>query len=236
MGVLILLKRLDEYFDNSGKLFGQFSSADIQLSDFSSLIGDIDEVIRWNFCDMLTRGNNFTTYLLSWWRLRISDFNAVYNASVKQYEPLENYTMEEETATGRSRGQLESSTDSDVKPRVSAQYETTNDDQSTGRLTGYNVAGLQNSGATPETSGSENTKTTSQYNTTATLTADTLSATANEVETVQHKRHGNIGVLSSQDMLKQEYDVRARSFIMFFCEVFARECLSGLYDTGGDFD
>lgn len=238
------LTKLSNFFNSAVKLIGQFTNTDINEADFAEYVPDIDRILYHNYGDELARGTpdtavplqgDFMRFLLGWWRLRVSDFNAVYNASIAQYDPLENYSMNEESVTGRSRGEMQSSTDADIKPRVSAQYETTNDDLSPGRLSAYSVAGVQDTNATPKADGTENSTTKTKYNDTATLTADTLSVTANEAETSQHIRHGNIGVQSSQDMLGQEYDVRVRSFIMYFCTCFERECLTGLYDLGGDF-
>lgn len=241
------MRKLSDYFfsQNHEFLKHNLTTAQQNAADFSTLIAQLDSVLYWNYRNMLVAtdepfdaglSSDFVAFVSNWWDLRVGDFNAIYNASVAAYDPLENYGMTEESATGRSRGELQSSTDTDIKPRVSAQYETTNDDLSPGRLSSYSVAGIQDTNATPKAAGTENSTTKNKYNGTATLTADTLSATANEVETTQHKRHGNIGIQSSQDMLNQEYDVRKRSFIDTFCECFARECLTGLYDTGGDFD
>lgn len=240
------MRKLADYFFNQNHEFFKhnLTTAQQNAADFSTLIAQIDSVLYWNYRTMLVAtdepyeqqlSSDFVAFVSNWWDLRISDFNALYNASVAAYDPLENYAMTEESATGRSRGESQNETETDVKPRIAAQYETTNDDQSTGRMTGYNVAGILDTAPNPKTDGKEKSTTKNKYNDTATLTADTLSATANEVETTQHKRHGNIGVQSSQDMLNQEYDVRKRSFIDAFCECFARECLTGLYDTGGDF-
>ena len=240
------MRKLADYFFSQNHEFFKhnLTTAQQNAADFSSLIAQLDSVLYWNYRNMLVatdepfelqQSSDFVAFVSNWWDLRVSDFNALYNASVAAYDPLENYAMTEESATGRSRGESQNETETDVKPRISTQYETTNDDQSTGRMTGYNVAGILDTAPNPKTDATEKSTTKNKYNDTATLTADTLTATANEVETTQHKRHGNIGVQSSQDMLNQEYDVRKRSFIDTFCECFARECLTGLYDTGGDF-
>lgn len=240
------MRKLADYFFNQNHEFFKHNLTATQqaAADFFALLAQVDSVLYWNYRNMLVatdepfeqqQSSDFVAFVSNWWDLRISDFNAIYNASIAAYDPLENYNMTEETATGRSRGTMESSTDTDVLPRVSAQYETTNDDLSTGRLSGYAVAGIQSTGATPKADGTENSTTTNEYTTTETLATDNLSVTANEVETTQHNRHGNIGVQTSMDMLAQEYDIRKRSFIDTFCECFARECLTGLYDTGGDF-
>lgn len=240
------MRKLADYFFSQNHEFFKhnLTTAQQNAADFSNLIAQLDSVLYWNYRNMLVatdepyelqQSSDFVAFVCNWWDLRISDFNALYNATVAAYDPLENYAMTEESATGRSRGESQNETETDVKPRIAAQYETTNDDQSTGRMTGYNVAGILDTAPNPKADGTEKSTTKNKYNGTATLTADTLTATANEVETTQHKRHGNIGVQSSQDMLNQEYDVRKRSFIDTFCECFARECLTGLYDTGGDF-
>lgn len=238
------LTKLEKFFSPAVKLIGQFTSSDQLEAVFASYIPDIDRILYHNFADELARGtpdtvvplqSDFMRFLLSWWRLRVKDFNAVYNASVKTYDPLENYSMTEQTATGRKRGEMQSSTDTDVLPRISTEYSTTNDSQTTGRMTGYVVAGVLGTAPNPQADASENSTTTNKYNETETMTIGDMTATGHEVETTEHNRHGNIGVQSSQDMLNQEYDVRLRSFIMYFCNCFERECLTGLYDMGGDY-
>lgn len=238
------LHKLSDFFNPAVKLIGQFTNTDINEAVFAAYVPDIDRILYHYYADELARGTpddavpmqgDFMRFILAWWRLRVSDFNAVYNASVITYNPLENYSMNEQTATAHERATMQSSTDADVKPRISTQYETTNDDHGTGRMTGYNVGGLLGTAPNPDSDGSENSTTTNEYTDTKTLSVGDMTATGHEVETVEHNRHGNIGVQSSQDMLGQEYDVRLRSFIMYFCTCFERECLTGLYDMGGDF-
>lgn len=236
-----MLKRLSEYYTNDNKFFRTFPTAVLNTARFAAFWPDIDIYIWHNYGTALARGENglnfdsYPNYVLSWLHLRMEDFNRIYDASVLTYNPLENYSMTEETATARKRGELENSTDSDIKPRVTAQYKTTNDDKSAGRLEGYSVGGLQSSNETPVSDGTENTTITSSYTETETLSTATLSATGHEVETIAHKRAGNIGVQSSQDMLNQEYDVRKRAFIKQFADAFNAECLTGLYAVDDDY-
>ena len=234
------MRKLADYFFSQNHEFFKHNLTATQQSAaaFASLWAQIDSVLYWNYRNMLVatdepfeaqQSSDFVAFVCNWYDLRVSDFNKVYNASVAAYEPLDNYGMTEETATARKRGEIKNSTDADVKPRVGVQYTTTNDNQSTGRMTAYNVSGIQDSGATVKAAGTENATTKSNYENTETLATTNLSATGHEVETVTHKRAGNIGVESSQNLLDQEYEVRKKSFIDMFIKSFCAECLTGLY-------
>lgn len=239
-----MLTKLSKFFTmglGTVNLFGQFDNTAQNLAHFKTLIPHIDRVLYHDYGDELARGtpdeitpliSDFMQFVLSWWTMRIEDLNRIYDASIETYNPLDNYTMTEETATARKRGEIENSTDADIKPRVSTNYTSTNDDKTTGRMESYTVAGILQSGMTPNTNGTENTKTKSKYNDEQTLSTDNLSVTGNEVETIEHKRNGNIGTVTAQDMLNQEYDVRERGFIIQFCKLFERECLTGLFAVG----
>lgn len=240
-----MLTKLSEFYttNNIGvvQLFGQFDNTALSLAHFPNLIPHIDRVIYHNYGDELARGtpdnnipllSDYMQFLVSWWTARIDDLNRIYDASMETYNPLDNYSMTEETATARKRGEIQNETENEIKPRVSTDYSSTNDDKSTGRMEGYNVSGILGSGDTPNTDGKEKSTTKSKYNDEQTLSTDNLTATGNEVETIEHKRAGNIGTVTAQDMLNQEFDTRERGFITQFCRIFERECLTGLFAVG----
>lgn len=241
------MKRLSEFFttDNYGNpcFFTLFDSSSLQRAHFNAYWGNIDRMIHYQHGKQLVSGepntvnpilSDYMQYVYAWYLTHLEDLNRIYDTSIATYNPLDNYAMTEEQATARERGEIQNSTDSDVKPRVSTNYTSTNDDKTSGRLEGYNVSGILDTGYSPKSNGTENSTSKSMYNNTVSMTADTISATGHEVETIQHKRAGNIGTVTSQDMLNAEYDARERGFIDIFIKMFARDCLSGLFAVDKD--
>lgn len=219
------------------KLFGQFDNTLLNLLHFATLIPHIDRVIYYEYDNALVKGevktpvltSDYMEFLHSWLYTRLDDFNRMYDVMAATYNPLDNYSMTEQTAEAMNRGEAQSETEADVKPRVLTEYSTTNESQSAGRMTGYTTNGILGTAPAPDPSGKEKTTTKNKYNETKTASTTDLTATGNEVRTTEHKRAGNIGTVTSQDMAAAELDLRQRGFVTEFIKAFAAECLSGLY-------
>lgn len=188
---------------------------------------------------MVSDDETYDDFLEAWILLKLSDMNKLYEAMNLTYNPLENYNMTEFMANRHSEGKRQTGTDTKARPRISQHFTTTQDSATAGRLEGYDLSGLNN-GGTPDTDGltTDAVKTSTEFANDATLidgtTTPSTSYSANVVDLHDGRRSGNVGVTTSQMMLSSEIELRKKSFINYFCEMFADECLCGVYDGGYD--
>lgn len=218
-------------------LFGQFDTSILNQAHFKTLIPHIDRMIYYEYDTALVKGtasapvlaSDYMQFLSAWFTTRLDDLNRIYDVLAETYEPLDNYTMTEQTAEAMKRAEAQSETEAEVKPRITSQFSSTNDDHSTGRMTGYVTNGVLGTAPNANPDGKEKTTTKSKFNDTATASTTDLSATGNEVRTTEHIRRGNIGTVTAQNMANEEIDLRYRGFVTEFIKLFSNECLSGLY-------
>ena len=235
--VLTLRKLLDEAYLGVS-LFGQLSTADKNLAVFKDYIPDIDAYIIYNYGYETVRSKNpldtFLAYLESWWRLRISDFNKVWNTFTDNYDPLSNYDMTEKEGSAKKRANIENAQvntgglSNTVGQRTSTNYSATNEDYSD--PTKFDSKNIQAS-YTDGTTDTRTFTTTNKYkdeNKSVTVGDDTL--TGSETDERVLTRKGNIGVTTSQQMAESEIELRRNSFIKYFGECFESECLTGLFE------
>lgn len=233
------LKALREYFDSSGKLIQNLSGFSSSLP-FYGLGDHIDNWLYFWYGSEKALDNNFLVYLNSWLTGNIDRFTKLYNSIVETYNPLENYRMNEEHGRQYNRAELDintsrngTTTTTTTPASVTSTESRTTDDGLTLRTyaqnsTTYGVGGTVTTQT--ETGADHGVKSTNQYQGTKTLSTDNITVSGNEVETTETIRSGNIGVTTSQQMLSDEINIRvAHSFIKLFCEVFERECLTGVF-------
>lgn len=239
------LKPLREYFDSNGKLIQNLSSFSSGLAYYG--MGDhIDNWLNYWYGSEMANDMNFLAYLNSWHAASTDRFTKLWNAIRETYDPLENYNSVETEVNGKSRGELENKTarEGTVKTTTTPASVTTTDKRTTDdglsmrdfgqSETTYGVGG--NVTETEETGTGHGVSQKTKYNGTETATAGTLSVTAQEVESHELTRSGNIGVTTSQQMLTSEVELRvAHDFVKEFCRIFEAECLTGVFNYGYDY-
>lgn len=171
------------------------------------------------------------------------DFWKAYAALNAQYNPLNNYDMSEtETeqhhdgdidnirSTDNAHNTISTATGTDVSATVTAgsgvnapkteRYTTTYDNDSTGRLQSYDVNSGQTTTRTTGTAADnvatvtddlKETRTEQHKHTTATVNGFTI--TADKISGRTLVRSGNIGVMSSQQLITAEIVLRSQSLL-----------------------
>lgn len=195
---------------------------------------------RYIICDDVT---NFLYKWLSYCDYKLPDFikayNALYNVS---YNPLDNYAMHESYIDLTNHGETDRtrSTDADHNTVTTAnnydytqttaaddtdkpttkQYSTTYDDDTTGRLAAYSTTEGKTTVNTAADSDDNFTTVTddltiinSETHTPTTMTVGDTTYTADNIVSHELDRSGNIGTVTSQDMIRQEIEVRAKSLL-----------------------
>jgi len=127
------------------------------------------------------------------------------------YEPLENYNgIEEVTQTG-TVGVAESSSAS-ASGESNSENKTESDETTSSKMYGFNSSSAVD--ADKSSHSYDNSTSTSTENST---TGSASSTTTNDLLTVT-KRHGNLGVTSSQQMIQQEIQLRKTQIIDTFVQ------------------
>lgn len=151
-----------------------------------------------------------------------------------EYEPLYNYNRFEEWEDSGSRSGQDSNTRNltgNTSDHVTGETDTTDTVTTTGEdelsVVAYNSDTYHNK-EKRETSGTSNSTGHSETETNATGTnaeTETISGTNSETTSGDHSGHmfGNIGVMSTQDMLQQELDVQKFNLIQQITDLFLTE-------------
>lgn len=148
----------------------------------NNLVTDLAEL------ELIYSDYNFMKFMIGVWsRKELPTWERVYNASVKEYDPIENYDrMEEWTDEGESSG----SGSSTMSNSNTAQH----------NVAGFNSTTLVNASKDTETASGQGT------------TKDDRSMES----THKGRVHGNIGVTTSQQMLQSELDIAPKLNIYDF--------------------
>lgn len=151
-----------------------------------------------------------------------------------EYDPLYNYNRFEEWEDSGSRSGQDSNTRNltgNTSDHVTGETDTTDTVTTTGEdelsVVAYNSDTYHNK-EKRETSGTSNSTGHSETETNATGTnaeTETISGTNSETTSGDHSGHmfGNIGVMSTQDMLQQELDVQKFNLIQQITDLFLTE-------------
>lgn len=148
----------------------------------NNLVSDLAEL------ELIYSDYNFMKFMIGVWsRKELPTWERVYNASVKEYDPIENYDrIEEWTDEGESSG--------------SGSSTMTNSNTAQHNVAGFNSATLVNSSKDTETASGQGS------------TTDDRSMESTHTGRV----HGNIGVTTSQQMLQSELDIAPKLNIYDF--------------------
>lgn len=175
-----------------------FHVDDIDLEDFNILNDYLARTI-------------LTKFLLKWVR--------IFNAIITDYKPLENYNMEEVRTPDieRSRSGSESGSHTE-RGTDSVNTDITNSKETS---TEAGIYGFNSSNSNPSASGTgdESVRTTGdkEDNYTERTSSGSKNGTHSETETETGtetlRRHGNIGVTTSQQMLESEIKLRQYNFV-----------------------
>lgn len=153
-----------------------------------------------------------------WSRKEVSYWDRIYKASLLKYDPIENYRRNETETIEDSRTEEHSGTDkntasgSDVNTGSSTSSDVeSGTDSTTNKITGYDSNTLVNHDSSDISYGHRNTNTASGTNTQQYGRVDSMQ----HGEKIEHGgatertvlAFGNIGTMTSQDMLTQETEV-----------------------------
>lgn len=165
----------------------------------------------------------FHTYL----DYAVYDFQRAYDTITSEYNPIENYNKVSEITESAKRGDVVNST------ALNSMSTTDNTGLTTNYATSFESSAEKETGQTDGTSNS--TTTTSGGDTATTSYSDTTynGITASEINKTTERTTGNIGVMSTQDMIKQELEIRLNNIKYDFIKRFVgRYC----YFVGGGCD
>ena len=131
-------------------------------------------------------------------------FDKLYNTTVLEYSPIENYDRTESTMTEKINNITHGDQSETVNTSTGGQTNTT---------TGQNKISPFDTSNFVKTDGSDITDTTGGRNDSSTLARNSYNDYDNGLETITSRIHGNIGVTTSQQMLMSERDVSNFSLI-----------------------
>lgn len=166
----------------------------------------------WTFHRLPPFGMSFLQAWEKFYRQRGADYERLYNGFRIDYSPINNYDMTETETRGRAVDNKQTVN----TPEGGSTTTTNNDLTNTLNRTGFNSVGngspydtTTNTGTvTATTTAAAGTKTTNTETNSNTLKADNLTGDFHEIEAHTLTRSGNIGVSTSADILRGEYDLR----------------------------
>lgn len=240
------LKTLREQYVGTPAKFFQtiLITTEQNLAKFKGLLPQLDSYLYYKYGTLTTMEDTteYRQFVRSWWFSAVESLNRAYQiycpidagSNAYDYNPLENYSMHEGTTAQHNQGTLHVSGNVDDPTRTTANYTTTQDSSTSGRLEGYTVSGQGNSVPVSDSSHSINSSSDTNYSQQTSMTPHDggTNVTADVIDVVKHDRKGNIGVMSSQDMANQELELRKGHFFNYFCEMFIKDCTSGDWDGG----
>lgn len=243
MKVVLTLKRLREYYENNAFLARWLDTTTKNKADFKDLLPDIDHWLSFWYEDELVKTERndtvFPYYVVSWWNLRVEDFNKVYAAMLQEYDALADYWMKEHSGDAHDIADYESKSENGgnilqtYAKRTNTDYTSTNEDATdANKFDSKSVTEVgEGSINADETTDNRSVTTTNKYKShdkSVTIGDNTL--TGADVNEHYIDREGNRGDRPMQEMLEAELKLRKNSFIRFFAEAFENDCLTGLFD------
>lgn len=247
----MISKKLKDLYSDQGELFAPILTA--ENVPYNSLGSYLDRYLYRKYRNIMILADMTTQDVYAWFKGVEYNFNCIYEALVKVYDPLSNYDMKEQSADGRSvsdstttteqRGVLQH-TETIADKQVSHYTTTDNSAASPGRLESYDVEEVTGTYASDsgipvirskteqiaDEQGKKGIESKSKFDANKTASVGDLSVSANEVNTHELVRSGNIGVTTSQQMLQSEIDLRSvTNFFNIFGERFIEDCTTGMY-------
>ena len=237
----------------------RLQSDDVTLYSGSTVFYMLREYsARYMICDSV---DNFLFKWSAYNGYKLPDFIRAYNALYAEYNPLNNYDMTEKSVDMQNDGDItrtrstdaqhnkvtttngydystDTTADSTDKPTVE-NYTTTYDDASTGRLASYSVNKGKTTQHTTADAADNVTEVTDdmtvsnvETHSITQMTLDDTTYTADKINSHEMTRQGNIGVMSTVDLIKQELSLRSQSLIYDYVYAFIERYT--FYAAGGE--
>ena len=154
--------------------------------------------------------------------LHHADFAKGYQAAIAEYVPIDNYAGSETRVVQKMDGEktetiTHGKTTTITANNVKSTNNTSTFDNATPR---YDNDNTQSGNSTEADTGTTTTTTDTDVKS-LTIGNKTYSADYVEAETLE--KHGNLGVTSSQKMVTEEYELRLKSFITMYIDMFITE-------------
>ena len=171
------------------------NTADILDLDYCTVVSG-DKYLSHNFIRQYERYNIevLRYFAMILYKRFGTKWNKIYEALNVEYKPLENYSMEE-TRTPNLTDEVKNTGDDKTSLNL--------DNTTTSYVVGYNTSNEKESGKTTSNGNATNNFSKVDYNSTH---------TSKHTGTEHITRTGNIGVTTSQQMLKSEFEVRQYDF------------------------
>lgn len=155
--------------------------------------------------------------------LHFDDFLKMYDAMIMTYNPIENYNSETIIADIKQDGQITETithgkTTTDTANNVSNERQVTTFEDTTYRPDSKTT---QNGSTTQAESGT--TTTEKEHTTVVERTIDGQTYTGDEINEHVEKKHGNIGVTTTQQMIESEIALRFKPVIQLYIDTFVKE-------------
>ena len=196
---------IGDYYNNNTSLFG------LQSKALFTWLPDITDILDKCIKDKFAKRE---LYLLDYSAIHEEVFitlyvnkyryDKLYNTTVLDYSPIENYDRVESTTTAKTTTITHGDQSETVATTTGEQTNTT---EGQNKISPFDTPNLVN------TDGSNITDTTGARSDSSTLSRNSYNDTDNGIDTVTSRIHGNIGVTTSQQMLMSERDVANFSLI-----------------------
>lgn len=152
------------------------------------------------------------------------DFEKAYNAWTTEYAPLDNYNGTETYIHQRMDGEQTETIEHGKTVTNAIQGDGLHSKTSVSTFDSENQRDdteTISTGTTKSTDGGTTTTTTDTN--TKSLTVDGTTYTADYVESETRKRHGNLGVTTSQQMITSEVEMRLNPLVKLYIDTFVSE-------------
>ena len=196
---------IEEYYKNNTSLFN------LQSKALFTWLPDITDILDKCIKDKFSKRELYLLYSNAiqeevFIELSINKYryDKLYNTTVLEYSPIENYDRTESTTTEKANTITHGDQSETVNTSTGGQTNTTTGQN---KISPFDTSNLVN------TDGSDITDITGGRNDSSTLARNSYNDTDTGNETITSRIHGNIGVTTSQQMLMSERDVSNFSLI-----------------------
>lgn len=251
------MRKLKEiYQKNNGNLI-TICPAFIALSFANDISDYIDKIIYIKYKDILVDDEDgyqaYTGSVNDWIQSIKPELERIWDTLGASYDPLSNYNMKEKEGEIDKNGELSATTKRYGAERTSttipttkaSRYTTTYDSTADTRLESYTqtegtsenptlegaAAQITQTEQLTDQEGKKGVETVSKYNSEITINAPSGGSLSGDTGRQRElTREGNIGVMTSQQMLESELDIRKRlNFAEIFSDLFVKFNTLGVY-------
>lgn len=197
---------------------------------FRAFIPIIDNYILSNYYNIEVDIFKYGIYVPFFLKAHYFEFDRIYKAINATYNPIDNYSMTEETNTTRNSEETIKDithTGERINERVENGTLTVESENSESVIDTDNLklSDKVKTVTTPENYGSTNTESYNNYKITESITHDNP-----ETVTTTLTRKGNIGVTTSQQMIQSTFELeKYNTFIQYIVFKFINELTTGVY-------